>query len=187
MKKKILQITGGFLKRRKIVFYDDNKVRPATSKVREAIFNILYDKVEDANVLDLFAGSGSVGVEALSRGANFCVFVDNNKNILNMIKQNIALLELEQKAYFFLLDIIKSLSVLKRYNDKFDIVFIDPPYNKNYIVPSLMNLKKLNILNEKAFLIIEHSDKEVVPENIFKFYKTKKYGETTLTFLINES
>ena len=185
MKKSSIKITGGVFKGRKIFFPNFKSIRPGTSMAREAIFNILGDRVDSSNVLDLFAGSGSVGLEALSRGAAFCLFVDNNKDIVNMIKESITLLKIENRADVFLWDIIRNLNFLKKQNKLFDIAFIDPPYYKDFLEPTLINLKKSDVLKKGAILVMEHSAKDIISKNVFTFFETRKYGKTNLTFFKN--
>ena len=148
------------------------------------LFNTLQFDLMDKNFVEVFAGSGSIGFEALSRGANYALFFEGDKLIANAIKKNIALFNIEKKASVFIWDITKNLNCLKKQNLLFDFVFVDPPYHKDFLTPSLNNLKKTKVLKKGALLLVEHSIKESIPENIFPLYERRKYGSSYISFLI---
>lgn len=159
-----MRITGGEFKGR--VLKIPKKICPTQDKVREAIFNILGDEVKDSKFLDLFAGSGSVGIEALSRGAREVVFVDKAKSILKILKEN---LEATGKTAF---SKVICRDALKVELEGYDIVFADPPYDRGFVA------KILHLLPKNSLIIIEHSKRE--QPSIGRHYK---YGDTILTFI----
>ena len=156
------------------------EIRPTSNKVLLALFNILGDKVRDSKFLDLFAGTGSIGLEALKRGAESCVFVENVKARADSIKKKTDSLVLS-------LEVRRALSWLAKREMKFDIIFADPPYNSEWCetLPALQNLNK--IFTSKSIFIIEHSIREdlTLSENPYnlRIVSTREYGETCLTFL----
>ena len=123
-----MNIIGGIYKGRTIAIPKGAKIRPTSNKVREALFNILGGKVPDAAVLDLFAGSGSLGLEALSRGARRAVFVDNDSRCINTIKKNIKKLGIEGDIKVMQLNAAQGIKKLHNNEAKFDLIFMDPPY-----------------------------------------------------------
>jgi len=180
-----LRIIGGDLKGRRIVTVRGSMTRPTADRLREAIFNILYTRVQGSVVLDVFAGTGAMGIEALSRGAEYAVFVDNNKNASSVIKKNITSCEIEDKTTIIKRDALKRLDWIKSIKPWFNIVFMDPPYNRNFIKPSLESLVKSQLLKQKAYIIIEHSYSEIISEEIkaFTTIDQRKYGKSMVTFL----
>ena len=157
------------------------EVRPTSNKVLLALFNILGEKIRGCKFLDLFAGTGSIGLEAIKRGAESCVFVESVRARADSIKKKSDSLVLS-------LEIRRALSWLAKREMKFDIIFADPPYNAGWteILPALPNLDK--IFEKESIFIIEHSTREPVTlrENPYNMHiiSTREYGETALTFLI---
>ncbi len=149
-----MRVITGTARGRKLVTPEGLDTRPTTDMVKEAIFSAIQFDVQGAKVLDLFAGSGQMGVEALSRGAASCVFIDNAKNALDCIRSNVKSCGFDDKSKVFPLD---SYSYIKSRIEKFDIIFLDPPYNED-------NLQKLlpfisSICNENALVVCEHEPK----------------------------
>lgn len=168
----MIRITGGNNRSRKLETPDVATTKPTMDKVRAAVFNILNEDIKGKKVLDLFAGSGSYGFEALSRGAAFATFVDNNKDAINSIKKNASILKEEN------ISIINSdvASFLESTNDKFDIVFMDPPY-KLEIYEKIVELLEKNELLQPFSIIVLESDKELnITETDYRKIKTYKYG-----------
>jgi len=159
------------------------EIRPTQDKVRGAIFNILGD-ISAKNILDLFAGSGAFGIEALSRGASRATFVDNNSRCTETIKANIESLRIEDYQY----DIIRSnaLSVFPRLvkeEERFDIVFLDPPYYKDIARKCLINIDSYDILSPNALVVIEHFKKDSLESDLGTLFleKQRVYGDTVIT------
>jgi|UniRef100_A0A7C4TDQ2 16S rRNA (guanine966-N2)-methyltransferase len=154
-------------------------IRPTRGVVRSAIFNILNEKVVDAMVIDIFAGTGALGIEALSRGARYCIFVEKNPHSL---LKNIDSLNLKEKAKIMKMDFRPALKKLT--NQKFDIVFIDPPYRTSYLKETLKLIYCHNLLNIDSIVVAEQSKFNpcVIPEE-YQVLKEKKYGDTIISFL----
>jgi 16S rRNA (guanine966-N2)-methyltransferase len=124
-----MNIISGTYKNRKIRVPKGSETRPTSSRLRETLFNICQGYVEDTDFLDLFAGSGAVGLEALSRGAKNAIFVDSSTESIRCIKDNVALLGVEKASEIFHADVFKALEMLKRHKKQFDIIYADPPYD----------------------------------------------------------
>lgn len=165
---------------------DDMSIRPTTDKIKETLFNILQFDLAGINFLDLFAGSGSIGIEALSRGAKFATFVDNNDKAVKVIKENLEHTGLTDRANVVRGDASLSLENLSRNNITYDIVFMDPPYDKGLYIPVMERLSKSNLINENTKMIIETGIKDSVFE-VEKFgyivYRIKEYKGKKHTFL----
>lgn len=152
-------------------------VRPTTDKVKESIFNIIQFDIEGSRVLDLFAGSGQLGIEALSRGAQSAVFVDSSKKSIDLAKKNLEHTRLIDKAKLLCVDYAL---FLQGSTDTFDIIFLDPPYNTAILQRAINSADK--ILSPYGLLVCEHgTDEEVAPLNDTYTQKSYKYGKITLT------
>jgi 16S rRNA (guanine(966)-N(2))-methyltransferase RsmD len=186
-----MRISGGLAKGRRIATKrlfsqpskTDEELRPTSSKVREALFDIIRDKIEGASFVDLYAGTGTVGLEALSRGAGKAVFVEPNRLRSKAIKENAfkfgfseKVTVVERKAHEFL----KKASVEKK---GFDIFFVDPPYFSEEIIKTLPIIGEKGLLNDKGTVIVEHFFKRKLPEVVgeLKMIRNYRYGDTMLT------
>ncbi|MDP3791285.1 MAG: 16S rRNA (guanine(966)-N(2))-methyltransferase RsmD [Candidatus Omnitrophota bacterium] len=185
-----MRIIGGEYRSRSIMMPKGVEIRPTQDKVREAIFNILGD-INGKNVLELFAGSGAFGIEAISRGAGSVTFVDNNFRCAQTIGANLESLGVDHCRY----DIMKAnaLSVLPRLargEDRFDIIFLDPPYHKGMAKNCLINIDSYDILSPVGLVIIEHFKKDALDVKLERllFLDERRYGDTVVTILrkINE-
>lgn len=167
-----MNIISGFARGHKI--FAPNNIRPTRGKVREALFSMIA--VQDKTFLDLFAGSGAVGVEALSRGAAKVVFVERSRKAANYIKRNLEKTKLEGEI------INKSVSAaLDNLESAFDFIFMDPPYKTELIKKTL---KKIDaVLKDNSIIIVERPSTEEFEYNGFKIFKSKIYGDTSLAFL----
>lgn len=181
-----IRVIGGELKGRKLVTVPGMQTRPTADRVRESIFNILGAGVRGTLVLDLFAGTGAMGIEALSRGAESVVFADNDKTALRALAKNINMCSLESRANIIQWDILKNLNITCSFPPAFNLVFIDPPYNKNMIQLTLSNLCKSRCLADGARVAIEHSPREPISakDQNFKISDQRRYGKTLVSFLI---
>jgi len=180
-----MRIISGTFKGRKLASLQGMATRPTTDRVRESIFNILATHIVNVSVLDLFAGTGAFGLEALSRGAASAVFIDSSASAIKIIQQNITACKAETRGRGIRWDISKNLNCLQVKTPAYDLVFMDPPYNKNYIVPTLKKLMKKDILKDGATIIIEHTAAEAVPEDLMGLQLTDQriYGKTLVSFL----
>jgi 16S rRNA (guanine966-N2)-methyltransferase len=181
-----IRIIGGELKGRKLVTVRGLKTRPTADRVRESIFNILGNSVRGARVLDLYAGTGAMGIEALSRGAESALFADDHKAALTALEKNIKMCSLQSRTNTIKWNIFNNLNVIRSYRPAFNLVFLDPPYNKNMIQPTLSNLDTSRCLENNSRLALEHSPLEPIPETLpaFKIFDQRRYGKTLVSFLI---
>ncbi len=177
-----MNIIGGMYKGRVISMPKGPDIRPTSNKAREALFSILGSCVIDSRVLDLFAGSGGLGLEAMSRGAGEAVFVDNHPKCINVIRKNLEALQLAEKSKVMKLNADLAIKKLA-HKEKFDLIFMDPPYFRDLVKKTLINLDQYDILNHSGLIICEHHKKEGLPEEIasFKRLKTNQYGDTALS------
>jgi len=175
-----MRVTGGIGRGRRLKVPAGSQVRPTSDKVKQALFNILGDKVEGAAFLDLFAGAGGIGIEALSRGAGRVVFVDAAKSSLAAIKQNIEQLGFGERAEVVL---SKAESFLKKHGGPFDLVFLDPPYAEE-MHPLLEMVAGAGMLKPHSIVIAEHFKKQVSPERAgaLSLYREVRYGDTVLAW-----
>jgi 16S rRNA (guanine966-N2)-methyltransferase len=180
-----MRIISGNLKAKKLYSARGKVIRPTSDRLRESIFNILAFHVKQAVVLDLFAGTGALGIEALSRGAESAVFIDIHNEALSVIERNIKACKLENKSKITKWDIIKNLNCIKSNNAAFNLIFIDPPYNRRFLQPTLNNLRKVGSVKKGAYLIIEHSLLEPIPSDFpeYELQNQRKYGKTLVSFL----
>ncbi len=184
-----MRIIGGKLKGRKIKSLSPKKgtplLRPTTDRVKESVFSILDPYIEGTIFLDLFAGSGNVGIEALSRGAKKVYFVENNRKLCNLIKQNLKLLRIEPDRYEILcMDYVKALKLLKKRNLTFDFIYADPPYEREYYTKIVNMVRNFNLLDRDGLLMLEEPKKNpFIPENSKWIVERRNYGTTTVTFI----
>jgi len=179
-----MRIIGGTLRGRKLVSLRGRSIRPTTDRVREALFNILGSKPVGATVLDLFAGSGALGIEALSRGARQAVFIDKASSTIQVLRKNTILCGFETRSRIIQWDIVKNLCCLRPYRQAFDLVFLDPPYHQNMVQPALVHLLREEALVDDARIVVEQAAKgdvlPVVPGLTCE--DQRRYGDTMLTF-----
>ncbi len=161
------------------------KTRPTTDKIKETLFNILQQKLYGCYFLDLFAGTGGIGIEALSRGAEKAVFVDSARAAQSCIRENLAFTRLSEKAEILSQDVIPALSALEK-SGSFDVVFMDPPYGKELEKAVLTRLADSPLITEDTLLIVEadlHTDFSYVDELGYEISRIKKYKTNMHIFL----
>ncbi|MFH1824324.1 MAG: 16S rRNA (guanine(966)-N(2))-methyltransferase RsmD [Candidatus Firestonebacteria bacterium] len=187
-----MRIISGIAKSRKIKFPSDLEIRPISDRVKQSLFEILKYDIVDARVLDLFAGTGSIGLEAISRGAIETVFVDNDHKCIKAIKENIHNLNFQDKSKVIKGDVEKVLNnpltpFIKGESNKFNIIILDPPYLKGLVKKTLQNLLNSDIINKEGLIVVKHHKKELI-DNLDKFYifKERLYGDTKITLLIKK-
>ena len=175
-----MRVIAGDYKGRRLTSPSDYSVRPTTDKVKEALFSILSEKIYGSKVLDLFSGTGSLGIEALSRGAEKCVFGDNSRDSIKLIKSNIAHCRAEKGAVIIPGDYKK---ILMSTTEKMDIILLDPPYGKGFLEECFKIIDEEDILAEDGVIIAEHRREEHLPDEFYGFNKIKerKYGVVMLT------
>ena len=175
-------ITGDF-KGRRLEMPENYNIRPTTEKVKEAVFSIIAGNLEDAVCVDLFAGTGNLGLEALSRGAKKCYFGDNSKESLALIKRNIAMCRAEDRSRVMQGDFEKVLARLGEKDEKIDIFFLDPPYREGLYDKCFELIREYDLLAEEGIIIAEHNVKDVLCEGIcgFQLIKERTYGTVAIT------
>lgn len=174
-----MRVISGIRRGAKLITREGDDVRPTTDRVKESIFNLIQEFLPCDTVLDLFAGSGALGIEAVSRGSSKCICVDCDKLSLDTVKKNYENLRLLESCELVLSD---ASAYLKRCSDKFDIIFLDPPYNKGFTTPVMELLNERNLLNDDGVIVIESDDGDDLPEFAgFNILKKKKYGRTIIT------
>lgn len=196
-----MRIISGRAKGRILKLPRLKKIRFTSDKVKEALFDILGGRVMEACFLELFAGSGSVGIESLSRGAKTVVFVDNDDKCIRAIKENLRIFFshpecplkskkasglgiFRKRAVLLRLDAFRAITFLHKQRQKFNIVFLDPPYYQGWVKKSLINLARYDILKRNAIIVAEHSKRDFLPTNIkrLRLVQQRKYSDTILSF-----
>lgn len=175
-----MRIIAGDYKGRRLTSPVDDRVRPTTDKVKEAIFSILTNEIYGSNVLDLFSGSGNLGLEALSRGAEHCWFCDSSRDSLKLIRENIRYCRADEKATVIAGDFRKVLSGL---DTKMDIILLDPPYGKGMLPECFELIGEYDLLTENGLILAEHRKEEELPEEMggFRKIKERKYGKVVVS------
>ncbi len=179
-----MRVIAGSFRGRKLETVDDRTVRPTSDRVKESLFNIISEYIVDSQFLDLFAGSGAIGIEALSRGSANVSFIDSSNDSLKVLKQNLSTLHIEDKIEIYHADYKTAIEKFKLKNIKFNIIFIDPPYSKGMAQDALALIEEAEILSQDGIIAIEHNEKDDMPQSETKLFlfKQKKYGSTKLSF-----
>ncbi len=180
-----MRIISGEFKSRKLDFKCSPSVRPMTDRMKETLFNILGETVRGARVLDLFAGSGSIGLEALSRGAEQAVFVESDPANCKIIFKNIENLGIGKKAKVINKDVFLAMKRLESEGGKYNLIFTDPPYDKGLMKKILLDLDQSDILSPHFRLICHHSAHEDLPDTLTSLLveRSKEIGQARLSFL----
>ena len=180
-----MRIISGKHKGRILSSVKKAKIRPSSDKVKGSIFNVLKDEVVGKRVLDLFAGSGNLGIEALSRGAEFVTFVDSSFQSIKIVKKNLESLSLQKKARTVGKDCLK---VLPKLQEKFGIVFADPPYLSGFAQKVIDSVARYDLLEKEGILVLEHHKKETFeyPEEKLLHVKAKTFGDTMVSFFLKQ-
>ena len=183
----IMKIISGTLKGRNIEGYNIEGTRPTMDRVKESLFGMIQDYIKDSTVLDLFAGSGNLGVEAISNGAKIAYFIDNNHEVIKVLNKNIANLDIQSKSRVILSDWKKALNTFATQNIKFDLIFIDPPYAYDVYEKILNKVSTLNLLSDNGLIIMEHSNLHLPTtyENL-TLYKERNYGNKSINIYIKK-
>lgn len=160
-------------------------VRPTADRVKEALFSILGSRVDGARVLDLFAGSGALGIEALSRGAELAVFVDIHRHCLATIRENLQRARLEDQAILVAGDVRRVLPRLAAEGHRFDVIFMDPPYGQGLAAAVLELVDRTGLLAPGGLVVVETGSREEIPTDLENVgaVRTRIYGDTQLIFL----
>lgn len=180
-----MRVIAGSAKRIQLKTIEGLDTRPTTDRIKETLFNMISEYLADSTFLDLFSGSGGIGIEALSRGASSAVFVEQSKKAMNCIKENLKVTKLADRAETFEMDVISALHRMDRHK-KFDYVFMDPPYNQLFEKKVLEYLSGSDLLSDDALIIVEASletDFSYVEEFGFEIVKVKEYKTNKHIFL----
>lgn len=180
-----MRVISGICKGRPLKAVPGMSTRPTTDKVKESLFNIVGPYFDGGSVLDLFSGSGSLGLEALSRGMDQGIFVDKDQKAIQTIKANISACKMENQSEVHRNDVLRSLKALGKRNVQFDLIFMDPPYKIAQIIPTLIEeIEKAELLAQDGMIICEHGEELSLPEQIGTFtkFRFEKYGITAISF-----
>lgn len=183
-----MRIIGGKHRGTKLYTLEGQDTRPTLDRVKESLFNILSPKLHDAIVLDLFAGSGALGLEATSRGAKKVFLCDNAKKAMHIIEQNVDKIKPKSEIQLLRLDYLKALAFLEKKHEKIDIIFLDPPYLTDFSQKACEQILAYDLLSPNGIIVIETDRKDEIIEDInkmngFDIYDQRKYGRVELIFL----
>lgn len=182
-----MRVIGGIAKGKQLkvpgLAYE-RRIRPLTDSTREALFNILQVHIEGKDFLDLFAGTGAVGIEALSRGARLAIFVEMDKRVAVTLRENIRSTGFEDSAEVYTISVEKAISVLHRRGAQFDYIFVGAPYNTQLAEETIRLLSDHPLAHPHALIIVEHSKRVPFEEQYGRLVRTREkvYGETVLSF-----
>lgn len=178
-----MRVIAGSAKGRPLKSALGNNTRPTTDKVKEALFSMITPYLDGGTVLDLFAGTGGLGIEALSRGMEFAVFIDQNKNSIDIIKDNIEFCGFTDRVEIYRNDAERALRILSKRGIKFDLIFLDPPYKLENYLRIISFIAENEMMSEEGIIVAEHDAKYFLPENIKSFSRIKSalYGNIGLT------
>lgn len=179
-----MRVISGTLKGRKLVSFRGRHIRPTADRVREALFNILSFSWEGKDVLDLFAGTGGLGIEALSRGASSAVFVEHHPQARAVLEKNVDALALGSRCHIIKLGVEEGIRHFTRKKQSFDVIFLDPPYGTGLADSTLHLCARSAILREDGVLVVEHHAREAVASDygVLCLSDRRQYGETVISF-----
>lgn len=183
-----MRIVSGDFRGRKLSAVPGMATRPTTDKVKEALFNMIGPYFDGGTSLDLFAGSGGLSIEAVSRGFDRAVLIDRQYQAIKTIKKNIDVTKHPEKFDVYKMDAHKALNVLKKHHECFDLVFLDPPYAKQKIIDDINTMVADDLLADEALIVAETNQEADLPTDLpgFKFIKRQEYGITVLTIYQRE-
>lgn len=178
---RVIAGTAGGLKLKTL---DSEDTRPTLDRVKEAMFSILGPYLRGSTVLDLFAGSGALGIEALSRGAEYCRFNDGSRKCAEIIRQNIARTSFDDRASVSCEPYLKALERMGQEGLRFDLVLLDPPYGANYYIDAILTAERYRLFAPGCVIMCEHRSNAPLPDAIggSEAFKRKEYGTVGLTF-----
>ena len=176
-----MRIITGKYRGLRLISPEGDSIRPTSDRIKETLFNILQKYNIEGDVLDLFAGSGSLGIEALSRGAERVVFADSNSDSCRLIRTNLDKLKITNEAVLLQVDYLYAVKKLATEGQSFDIILADPPYNSMYEQKLLDAIAEYDILKEDGILVIEHDSGIMLGNNKFDM-DLRKCGNTSLSF-----
>ncbi len=180
----MLRIISGEFGGQKIKTLPGRETRPTSDRVREALFNVWQPRLKECFFLDLYAGSGAIGIEALSRGAARAVFIEANSSAIKVIKENLARLNLLDRAEVIWAKLPAGLEIVAAKGYKFDLIFMDPPYGQNLASPILIKLGEQDLLVDLGWVAAETAAREPLPAGVgnLECFREKRYGDTRLSY-----
>lgn len=183
-----MRVISGTARGTKLETIEDISTRPTLDRVKESLFNIVSFRIQESRVLDIFAGSGAIGIEFLSRGCKHAVFCDQSVEAAKIINRNLDKTHLKQNAKILNMDYKNCLINLSKTKEKFDMIFIDPPYKANLAADAVKQIIELKLLEKDGIIIIETDEQnrdtyELGKLNI-EIYDNRKYGRVNLIFLV---
>ncbi len=182
-----MRIIGGTLRGKKLSTLEGLSTRPTLDRVKESVFNIIQFNIKDRIILDLFGGCGALGLESLSRGAKKAIFCDKSKDAIKIINKNIIDTNLKDKSYVINNDYLDALAELKDKKEKFDIIFLDPPYDTDYGKKAIDKIIDYDLLSDDGIIIFEtdNKDKEndIILNKSIKIYDKRRYGIAYIMFI----
>lgn len=181
-----MRVIAGSARSIKLQTIEGIDTRPTTDRTKETLFNVIGSNLYGITFLDLFSGSGAIGIEALSRGAKKTYFVEENKKAVECIKKNLCHTKLEENAVILQQDVLVTLDSLLRNPAEFDIIFMDPPYGKELEKEVLLKLNETKELDEDIMIVVEsdlQTDFSYLEQTIFEVYKEKRYKTNKHTFI----
>jgi len=181
-----MRIIAGSLRGKKIKSLPGLATRPLLGRIKKSLFDILGDRVVDASFLDLYAGSGSVGIEALSRGARYVLFVEKEIPLTGLIRENLRRCKLEKRGKVIEMNVLNYIRERGKFslNEQFDLIFAGPPYKLNLIKDTLSIILKFSLLKKDGWVICQHHFKEKMPEKegFLSVFRKERYGKTVMSF-----
>lgn len=180
-----MRIISGTARGTKLYTLEGQTTRPTLDRVKESLFNIIQNKIQNSIFLDLFSGSGAIGLEAASRGAKKTILCDKSKEAITVIKKNIEKTHLSKKVELYNLDY--ELLLKTKIKEKIDIIYIDPPYDSDFVIKSLKNIIDKELVKDDSTIIIETDDEQRILNNLkemkVEITDKRKYGRAILIFL----
>lgn len=179
-----MRVVAGIYRGRKLERIEGMDIRPTSDMVKESLFNILGGEVINSNFLDLFGGTGSIGIEAVSRGAEHVVFIDSSIKSIKVLRKNLENLGIKNNVEVYNADYLTAINKLYQNSRRFDIIFLDPPYGTGIAQKALERINEKPILSGDGVIIVEHDARDAMPVSLgsIKMYREKRYGNTKLSF-----
>jgi 16S rRNA (guanine966-N2)-methyltransferase len=180
-----MRVIAGKYRGRRLRAPSGRRIRPTSDRLRESIFNIIGSDIQDKNILDIFAGTGAMGIEALSRGAGHAVFIDKHPAALECIRANIEPLEIPDQWNIIRWDVAPNLHCLAKQTMRFGYAFIDPPYDRGFASQALENVVTSDAMESGGLIVLEHHRQEKIAcrENRIALLDQRRYGKTLVSFL----
>ena len=181
-----MRVISGTSKGRRLSTQRGQILRPTSARIKESVFGILGEDVVGKVVLDLFAGTGSLGIEALSRGARKAFFVERDRQALRLIQKNLSQCGMEGQSEILPGDAIRAIGVLEARGEFFDLIFVDPPYERGLLEKTFEKLVAHRIYHERSILVVQRDRREPLPESLegWDLTRERRIGDTIVSFLI---